>query len=459
MKPAYRTQAPNFKLSTDLRLYLMALLIAVPSLFLLIYFLSTSDEPFTSKLIISGLLLIWIGALANSIRQKFKYHMRTLSTLVEAIRTEEYSFRSSRAQESGDVGELHQQLNTLTDQLQGRQQKQEELHSLLEKIINQIDVAIIAYDDKHCIQLANPMAKKLLSHRDQARDTDNPNPLIGKIFTDTLFAQLPFSDQPTLVNFNFPYTDGRWQLIQQNYRHQGRPGKLLFITDLKQVLGAEEIKAWQRLIRVIAHEVNNSLTPISSISQSLQVKLAQIKALEQQPTIVQGLDVIRERANDLKKFIAEYAKISQLPEPNKIEFTIQPLLEKLQQLFFQSNLTIEQPTTEIRLYADPVLIEQLLINLIKNAIEASTKDNGAVNLNCIQSEHHVKIMIEDEGQGISNPDNLFVPFYTTKRHGSGIGLALCRQITQAHQGTLTLENRDNHKGAIATLKLPLSSSA
>lgn len=449
MNAAYRTRnkAPQYNLASDVRLFLQVLLVAAPALLLLVYFLLVSGESNLSKLIISILVLLWIVVLANLVRQKFLYQMRTLSTLVEGIRVEDYSFRSSRGREPGDLGDLYRQVNALADQLQSSHQKEQELRNLLEKIICHINVAIVACDSQQRIRLVNPLAAQLLAC---PADT-----LVGQEFSATVLGQLPFSDEPSLIDFKFPGAEGRWQLIEQQYRDQGRPGKLLFITDLKQVLREEETKAWQRLIRVIAHEVNNSLTPISSISQTLQAEFASNPAI-QQPQMLQGMELIGERAEHLKQFIAEYARIARLPEPQKMNVSLAPLLTKAVQFFAEKPVNVNGPLPDITLFADALLIEQLLINLIKNAVEACNATGGLVELSCNDYEAHCEIIIRDEGVGISNSANLFVPFYTTKQKGSGIGLALCRQIAESHRGSVSLENREDGCGAIAKLILPTS---
>ncbi|MEH6592742.1 MAG: ATP-binding protein [Halioglobus sp.] len=447
----YRGQhdkAPQYTVASDYRLYLFSLLVALPSIGLLVYFWVVSGQGLFSKVMITGLVLLWVLVMANLVRQHFLYHLRTLSTLVEAIRLEDYNFRSSRSREPGGLGELYLQVNALASQLQYSHQQEEELRSLLTKIISQINVAILAFDSEQKIRLVNPQAARLLDLPAQS--------LIDQSFADTAFSQLAYSTEPSLLDFRFPGAEGRWQIVWQEYRYRGRPGKLLFITDLKQVLSEEESRAWRSLIRVIAHEVNNSLTPISSISQMLLTKLQRGEVPARDEDFAQGLELVASRADDLTGFIAEYARIARLPTPVMSEFSLAALLLKTAKLFADRPLLLTEPVPEITLLADPVLIEQLLINLLKNAFEASSGDSETVTLHCSYTAERCQIVVSDQGQGIANPANLFVPFYTTKPKGSGIGLVLCRQIAEAHRGYLTLENRADQRGAIATVALPLA---
>jgi nitrogen fixation/metabolism regulation signal transduction histidine kinase len=440
-----RHKPHRYRLSSDVRLFLDALLVAVPTLLLLLWFWISSSEPLTSKLVISALALLWVVLLAERVRQHLTYHLRTASTLVEAIRLEDYSLRSSRYREPGALGELFQQVNALADCLQYAQQQEQELRGLLGKIIAQIQVAILAVDSEQHIQLVNPQAAKLAALPAAQ--------LINRSITDTPFAELTFTAEPNLIEQEFPGASGHWQISWQEYRTGARPGKLLFITDLKQVLSEQEARAWQSLIRVITHEINNSLTPISSISQTLASRVALADVARGDEDFVKGLRLIGQRSQDLTRFIAEYARIARLPEPQKRPFDLASLLEKLQKLYAEKVVYRRDDESQTIVNADPTLIEQLLINLIKNGLEATGDGCQPVELKLRNLENRLTVQVLDSGQGLANPANLFVPFYTTKDKGSGIGLVLCRQIANAHGGRLRLENRKDSVGTIATLEL------
>ncbi len=441
------SRKPNKRrISSEQKLFFSVLISAVPVVMLLIFVLNDPDISLFTKSLVSGFCLIWMLAVAASTREMFVYHIRTLSNLVEAIRTEDYSMRSSRVRDPGELAELYQQVNALTDQLKHVRQEELELNKLFERVVNQINVAIVACDADDKIRLVNRLASKLLDAQVDA--------LIGRSIHDTELAPLVVGDSSQLIDHEFPGAKGRWQINIQRYRHQGKPGKLIFVTDLKQVLNEEEISAWQRLIRVIAHEVNNSLTPISSICQTLESQMSKAPEERCDEDIRQGLEVIEERARGLKNFISVYARLAKMPDPQKIHFPVQDLLHKLLKIFADQALEVCSSDASLKLFGDPVLIEQALINLIKNALEASGDDSEAIQLGCDRHDGVVEFSVADRGAGILNPTNLFVPFYTTKEKGAGIGLALCRQIAAKHGGQVLVENRDDGPGAIARLQIP-----
>lgn len=421
---------------------------AVPTLGLLIYFFAVTETSALTRWIVSLACITWTVAAAFLVRRRFQYHLQALSSLVEAIRGQDYSLRASRSLEEGALGDLCLQINLLSDQLQASHRGEEEMRSLLTKVVAQINVAIVAYDSHNRIRMINPSAAQLLGGKAQE--------FIDQSLADTALSALNYSEQSQLIDHDFPGGEGRWQVIWQQYRYRGQPGRLLFITDLQQVLSEEEARAWQRLIRVITHEINNSLTPISSITQTL---LGDFAENVDNRDLVTGLQLIGERADHLASFVREYASLARPPTPQRKLFSLDAMLQRLGQLFEEKGITVQTGDGETNIFADPAQIEQLLINLVRNGIEASSGESSAVTLSYSFEAEICKILVTDEGSGISNPSNLFVPFYSTKAKGSGIGLVLCRQIAEAHGGALSLKNRDDSKGAIATLSLPPSNRA
>jgi signal transduction histidine kinase len=312
--------------------------------------------------------------------------------------------------------------------------------------VSQINVAIVVCDSRDCIRLVNRLAAMLLG--------SSAERLVGVDFGDTVLAQLPADTEPRLIDFRFPGAAGRWQVSQHNYRHQGKTSRILFIADLMQVLSDEEIAAWQRLIRVISHEVNNSLTPITSLCQTLTTILAKPDAASYADDVRKSLRVIADRATGLREFIGIYARMARLPDPVKRPFPVAELADKLRRFFAGQPLEIA-PFPDVTLHGDPVHLEQALINLVKNGLEANPADAPPIVLSCHVEAGLCEFRVVDHGAGISNPENLFVPFYTTKSEGAGIGLVLCRQIAARHQGHVSLANRSDGRGAVATLILPL----
>jgi two-component system nitrogen regulation sensor histidine kinase NtrY len=433
-------------MATDVRLFLVALSSAIPVTALLAWLLSDSTLPAAAKAAIAVICLLWILIVSGAVRGELLHHVRTLSNLVESIRTQDYSMKGSRARESGELAELYRQVNSLTDTLKSSRQAEQELLSILDKVVSQINVAIVVCDSRNQIRLVNQLAAALLK--------SSAAELLGVSITDTVLAQFLDSTEPRLVDLRFPGAEGRWQITQHHYRQQGQASRILFIADLRQVLSDEEIAAWQRLIRVIGHEVNNSLTPITSLCQTLNGMLARPDSAQFAADVREGLSVIADRAKGLQEFISVYARLARLPEPHKVLFEVARLAGKLQRFFASHALQITAfPDAEV--FGDPVHLEQALINLIKNALEANPNGAPAVSLSCRLHEGQCEFQVVDHGPGISNPQNLFVPFYTTKPEGAGIGLILCRQIAAGHHGRVTLENRADGPGALARLTLPL----
>ena len=451
MNPRPSNKPPSHNIATDWRIFFIVLTSVVPALGLLVYIIFKNELSTTTVVILFFICCAWVALVASNVREKLVHHIRTMSNLIEAIRAEDYSLKGSRAREPGELAELYQQINALNAKLKNARQSETELQNLLETVVNQINVAIVACDSDGYITLANRLTCKLLNKK--------PEFLLNVALQDTALNDLPLDkldkgEQSQLLEHRFPGADGRWQIHQSYYRHQGKPGRILFITDLKQVLSVEEINAWQRLIRVIGHEVNNSLTPITSICQTLEKILSLPPEQRSEEDIASGLNVIAERAKGLKEFISVYARIARLPEPQKEIISVEALLSKLQRIFTDQPVTFT-PAPTIKLFGDPVHLEQVLINLIKNAVEASKNHSESVTVQVTTDSENCQFIIVDNGIGISNTANLFVPFYTTKPQGAGIGLTLCRQIAAKHNGMVNLENRPDKLGAVATLTLPL----
>ena len=230
------------------------------------------------------------------------------------------------------------------------------------------------------------------------------------------------------------------------------------LADVSKPLREEERQAWQRLIRVLGHELNNSLAPIKSIAGSLGSLLKREPLPNDwEDDLQRGLSVISARADALSRFMGAYARLARLPPPRFQIVPVAPFFERIASLETRMPVAIE-PGPDLEVRADGDQIEQLLINLVKNAVDAALETSGGVSVNWMRvsgATPFLEIRVDDEGPGLSNTSNLFVPFFTTKPAGSGIGLVLSRQIAEAHGGSLTLENRDDTRGCRAVLRLPL----
>lgn len=433
-------------LSVKQRLWLITASSLIPMALIAWFTLRQSTNSAPLPLLI-GVTTIWILTAAFEVRRTFVHQLRTLNTLIEAIRRQDYSLRSMHSVHSGELGELFQQINALAQELQNSRQDEKELHNLLERIIGQIDVAVIACNSERRIILANPQAARLLA--------SDRGTLQGLPLTEAGITELLSIETQEIREYRFAGATGRWKISRQNLVQEGRSGFLLFITDLEQVLSEEEIRAWQRLIRVIAHEVNNTLTPITSLCQTLSGTLPEQDERDRR-MLEQGLQLIHERALHLRNFISDYTRIARLPEASKVEFDILELVRSVAGMYTGSNIRVQSTLERLPVFGDQTQLEQVFINLVKNAIEANGDNSLPVDIEISARSIDCEIVIRDRGPGISNRANLFVPFYTTKEQGAGIGLTLSRRIVSAHRGSIILDNRTDGNGAELRLTLPLS---
>jgi two-component system nitrogen regulation sensor histidine kinase NtrY len=319
-------------------------------------------------------------------------------------------------------------------------------------VMEEINIAIFAFDADKKLRLANHAAQLLL-----AKPAER---ILGRDAAELGLADCLEGEPARLLTLAFPGGAGRWGMRRSQFREGGRPHDLVVIADLSRQLREEELQAWQRLVRVLGHELNNSLAPIKSIAGSLGTALKrEPRAPDWEDDLRAGLDIIASRAEGLARFMAAYARLARLPHPTLAPCELAPLVQRVVAL--ESRLPVQNlGGAALALACDAAQIEQVLINLLKNAVEATLDQRAAghadagVRLAWSKRAGFIEISIDDDGSGVANATNLFVPFFTTKPDGSGIGLVLCRQIAENHGGSLTLVNRDGSGGCVATLRLP-----
>ncbi|WDE13355.1 sensor histidine kinase [Thalassomonas haliotis] len=450
----YGAPAPK-KSSFETQLTRLSLISSLPLFCLLLpvmFYAGISIYLILLTALLSGLTLIYCHV---KIHQKSAYQFRSLTNILEAMLQDDYSLRARSDHNHDALNELVNTINGLAQKLNRQRIETAESQLLLQTVINNIDVAIVALNDNREIMLSNPASNKLLGLTDSKQANPDLLPL------EQLGSLEP--GQSKVMPLTFGQRQGKFNVHMEEFRETGLQHQLLFLTDVSSLLRNEERNAWQSLVRVISHEINNSLAPIASISQTLTRLIDRQAELEgQKENLLEGLSIISQRSQNLKNFVNSYKQIARLPEPEKKKTAIKDLLNKITPLFQEQSLIIAAGA-DINLLIDPVQIEQVLINLLKNAQETMQnlnldKDKKAPGKIIIswQRENDVFILkITDEGTGINNPENLFVPFYTTKKQGSGIGLVLCRQILEMHEGKLSLDNRNDKTGAIAVIELPI----
>ena len=434
-------------LTHDRRVWLMALGAGLPGTAIALILLWRGD--FSSKvqwtltLFIVGL---WWGV-SVALRDRVVYPLQTLSNLLAALREEDFSIRARGQRRNDPLGEVLLEMNALADTLREQRLGALEATSLLRAVMEEIPVAVFAFDPDRRLRVVNRAGERLL-----ARPIER---LLGRTADELSLAPCLAMSGPTSASLTFPGGSGRWEVRTGHFRQGGIPLELLVMTDVSRSLRDEERQAWQRLIRVIGHEINNSLAPIKSIANSLErLVLREPKPADWESDMRDGLQVIGGRADSLGRFTAAYAQLARLPAPTIEPIPLAALVARVAGLERRLAVRVDGGPNVV-VHADAAQLEQLLINLVRNAADAALVTAGGVQVGWGLADARVRVWVEDEGPGVSNPVNLFVPFFTTKPGGSGIGLVLCRQIAEAHGGTVTLDNRQPGPGCRAELILPL----
>ena len=386
-----------------------------------------------------------LGFLASA-REHVVRPLQTMSNLLAALREGDYSIRARGAHADDALGEVLLEINQLGETLRVQRLGAFEATALLRTIMAEIDVAVFTFDPDRRLRLLNRAGENLLR---QPIDK-----LLGRRASDLGLAVCLDADQDQPLTLTFPGASGRWGVRKSDFREHGLPHELLVLTDLSRTLREEERSAWQRLVRVLGHEMNNSLAPIKSIAGSLENLLRRDPPpLDWRDDARSGLSVIATRAESLSRFMQAYARLARLPPPQKDPVDLGELVRRVVNLETRLPVRlVEGPLVSIS--ADAAQIEQLLINILHNAVDASLETGGNVIAGWRLLSDCAEVFVRDEGPGILNPGNLFVPFFTTKPGGSGIGLTLSRQIAEAHGGSLNLANRTDRPGSEALLRLP-----
>src|SRR4051812_18998896 len=390
-------------------------------------------------------LVVWIACAAAAF-QMVTRALYLASNLLGALHEGDYSIRGTGAKPGSAVDLVLKEINSLGDTLQRQRSEAMESTALLTSVMGAIDVAVFAFDMDERLVLANPAAERLLNVRSAE--------LLGRHARDLRLDRYLTGDTPRLIDRPFGPDSGRLELRRSGFRRDGKPHQLLVFADLSRALREEEQQAWQRIVRVLSHEINNSLTPIKSIAHSIKRMISRAPDIPRAAEIQDGLNLIETRSGALGRFLRSYAQLAKLPKPQERPIKIGPLAHRVAEL--ENRLPIDvAPAPDVQIEADPDQLEQLLINIVRNAVDATLDTHGTVAIGWKAVDGFLEITVEDEGPGLPDTSNLFVPFFTTKPTGSGIGLALSRQIAEAHGGTLALENRTEARGCRAVLRLPL----
>src|SRR6266481_1032915 len=433
-------------LTYEHRILLLAVAAGLPGSLIAMILLWTGD--YSSRTVWTlGFLIVglWLGVAIS---------LQTLSNLLAAMREEDFSVRGRGARRDDAMGEVMIEVNSLSETLREQRLGALEAGALLRTVMEEIDVAIFTFDNENKLRLVNRAGERLL-----ARPVER---LLGFTAAELGLGAPLEGDAARTMELTFPGGSGRWGMRRGSFRQAGLPHHLVVLSDLSRALRDEERQAWQRLIRVMGHELNNSLAPIQSVAQSLESGLNALRnegdlrpevnrAL--MDDIQQGFGIIRSRTEALARFMAAYSRLARLPAPKLAQVSVRDWISRVTKLETRVKVKIHEGP-EVTISGDADQLEQLLINLVHNAADAVLECGTLASVGWSSHDSQLDVWVRDDGPGIQNTANVFVPFFTTKPGGTGIGLALSRQIAEAHGGTLTLENRRGTRGCEARLRLP-----
>ena len=433
------------------KITVLSLLSGLVGVLIALVLLWTGSFQLPSQLSLTILMLAcWIG-FALTVKNKVAFPLRTILNILGALREGDYSMRLRGARQDDAMGELAWEVNRLVQFLQGQRFDVVESTALLRKILAEIDVALFGFDSSGVLQWVNDSGRRLLKLNDVK--------IIGchaeKFGLDLCLR----GAAPRIVDLSLPGGVGRWELRRATYREKGLSHQLVFLSDMTRTLHEEQRQAWRRLIQILRHEINNSLTPIQSVAQSLQTSLRQEpRSQGWEDDVREGLEIIAERSEVLGGFIASYSRLTRLPDPTFAEMNVETWIRHVVGLETRLSVEITQGP-ELTIQADRSQLDQLLINIVSNAVEASLeakwKADEHVSITWGIAGSFLEVWVDDDGPGLDTTTDPFVPFFTTKSQGSGIGLSLSRQIAEAHGGYLALTNHPDRPGCRALLRLPI----
>lgn len=372
--------------------------------------------------------------------------LSTMTSLFDALKEGDYSLRGVCPNVP-----LAYDINSLASVLQEQRVRNEEAIHLLTKILAALDNCVFLFDHRDALRLVNIAGLRLLG--------GTASEVFGRTASDIGLTAFWSARDGQTVLFTTGSKRCRYQVRTTAVRFDGRLGRLLVISDITDVLRLEEHQSWKNLVRVLSHEARNSLGPIQSIANTL-LSMIRDNSLNSDLTgdVTSSLELIEDRAASLIRFLDGYSKVAHLPDPVRRRLNFTKLVCDCASL--ETRVPVGIATGEAAyVFADADQLKQAIINLIRNAAEAAHETNGCVYIQICASDKTVTVDIEDDGVGLPASENLFVPFFTTKSGGSGIGLVLARQIVEQHEGSLTLEARESGRGARAQVVLPISSDA
>jgi two-component system, NtrC family, nitrogen regulation sensor histidine kinase NtrY len=434
------------RLTHDRRVFLLALMAGLPSVLLVLVLLWAGGYSTKVQWTLGFVIVTAWLSFASAVQGTVVRPLQTVSNLLSALREEDFSFRA-RGRGDDALGEVMIEVNTLAETLRQQRLGALEASALLRKVMEEIDVAVFTFDRDHRLRLVNRSGERVLGRPAER--------LLGRSAAELGLEEALAVEGARVLERSFPGASGRFEVRKGTFRQGGLPHMLLVLSDVSRALRDEERQAWQRLIRVLGHELNNSLAPIKSIAGSLEGLISrEPRPADWEDDMRRGLAVIGARSESLSRFMDAYSRLAKLPPPQREPLNVGTVVRRVVGLETRVRVGLK-PGPDLEVRADGDQLEQLLINVVRNAADAALETGGGVEVGWGVPNGMLEVWVDDEGPGLPNTGNLFVPFFTTKPQGSGIGLVLSRQIAEAHGGTLTLENRRPGPGCRAHLRLPL----
>lgn len=397
-----------------------------------------SDASILTFTTVAFILTVSLAVGLVAIRKLLSRQFMGVSNVLESLSNGDFTSTLTHGDTNSAWSELQFEVNRLAKKLHNQRISSVESDNILDKLIEEFDIPLLVIDRSDALVNINQAGTALFSL--------SKGELLGLSYHQLRLAPLAEAKGGSLVEFTFPRRSGRWEVKRNVFRKSGSRLTLLLLNDLSRTLREEERRAWQRMLRVISHELNNSLSSITSIAETLRDNSHKLSPKQMH----KSMDIIAERGYQLQKFTESYSQLAKLPEPEIEIIDLPVLITKCCDVVVGRFDICQTPLT---IKADNSQMQQLFINIIKNAREASPHD-AVVSINWAENHYGVQVNVLDNGTGLLSCENIFVPFYTTKPGGNGIGLYLCKQIAENHNGTLTLKNRHDAQGCVVSLWLP-----
>lgn len=458
-EPLFIEKCPNMVFrSHRIRILARVLLIA---LFMGFMFFAMGQEKWYVGTVVSAFLVI---LLLIDLFRFIDRSNRDFVNLLQSLKYQDFTRKYRGKYTEQSFRELESSFNEILTLYREAKMDQAIQYQYLQMVIDHIKVALVCFNDAGEVILFNRAASRLFK-RSAVRNLDPLKTEHPELYRGMVHLE---AGQKELIRINTENEVLQLSVTATGLRIREDKYKLVSLQDIRRELEEQELDSWQKLILVLTHEIMNSVTPVSSLSEAINEMLIDEKARrrrldeidpEDLEDMYSSLKTIEERSKGLLKFVSDYKNLTRLPQPSFESLSVRSLLEHMENLFARDmkeagiEFLVEKPSGSLNIWADPQLIQQVLINLLTNSIEAvENRKSKIIRLLADSQEGKTGIRVMDNGKGINpeNADKVFVPFFTTRKKGSGIGLSLSRQIMRLHKGSIYFHS--DKKGTAFTLE-------